>query len=288
MPCITGWTRAESLVIEISVPGPIESLLHVPAFTSCAPNTCTLGKSKTLTQTPSPCPAGEYMLGGRRVRKMGCRMSQDDRPPGSIDVEVGQLPGGVAVVAAGVTNAAALLTSLDTFVEQQSRFDRQARLNLSSDVVEVTLDMYLDYVGSQIVAWTPAELGLLKGEVLPAVARRLHGFEVELPEVIHLVKTTGQEEGRAAYTRHMNVIVLPQNMIVSMFAGSSGDPLHEGGATTYLTNIVLHELFHIISKNNPAIRSSLYEVVGYRETGDPVELPRVPGRTPTRRRSCRI
>jgi hypothetical protein len=203
-------------------------------------------------------------------------MSQDDQAPGSIDVEVGELHGGTRVLAASVGNAGGLLTSVDTFVEQQSPFDRQARLNLSTDVVEVTLDMYLDYVGSQVVAWSPAELRLLSGAVLPSVAEQVRRFDVELPEVIYLVKTTGQEEGHAAYTRHRNVIVLPQNMVVSLFAGSSGDPLHEGGATTYLTNIVLHELFHIISKNNPAIRSRLYEGVGFRQTGDPVELPQVP------------
>jgi hypothetical protein len=200
---------------------------------------------------------------------------------GREDVELGTLATGTRVLAASVENGVELLTTPDEFVHSQSTFDRQARLNLSSDVVEVSLEMYLDYVGSQVQPWSQPELAALKTSIVPSISSLLTPYSVRLPDVLYLVKTSGQEEGGAAYTRHRNVVVLPANMVVTLFAPPSGDPLHEGGQTTYLTNILLHECFHIISKNNLDLRRDLYKIVHYELLAKPVELPDVPWPEPT-------
>lgn len=191
-------------------------------------------------------------------------------------MELGRLPGGTVVVAANKADGTKLLTTADDFVDNQSRFDRQARLSLRTEVVEVTRAIYFDYVSSQVMDWSTEEIAALKG-IIETVAGKLTPLDFRLPDVVHLVKTSGAEEGHAAYTRQMNVIVLPVNMIQSLFTQSNfGDPLHSGTDPTYLTDVVIHELFHLFSKNNADRRWALYGLVHYEATGNAVELPNVP------------
>ena len=191
-------------------------------------------------------------------------------------MELGRLPGGTVVMAADKANGARLLATADDFVDNQSQFDRQARLSLRTEVVEVSRSMYFDYVASQVMDWSTDEVAALKG-IVQAIAGKLEPLDLHLPEVVHLVKTSGEEEGHAAYTRQMNVIVLPVNMIQSLFTPSNfGDPLHTGTSPSYLTDVVTHELFHLFSKNNADRRWDLYALVHYEPTGDDVELPNVP------------
>ena len=191
-------------------------------------------------------------------------------------MELGRLPGGTLVMAADKEHGARLLATADDFVDNQSRFDRQARLSLRTEVVEVTRSMYFDYVASQVMDWSADEVAALKG-IVEAIAGKLEPLDFRLPEVVHLVKTSGEEEGHAAYTRQTNVIVLPVNMIQSLFTQANfGDPLHAGTSPSYLTDVVTHELFHLFSKNNADRRWHLYGLVHYEATGDDVELPNVP------------
>ncbi|HSJ91439.1 MAG TPA: hypothetical protein VK917_05190 [Ilumatobacter sp.] len=188
---------------------------------------------------------------------------------------LGSLPNAGQVIAAGARRGVELLTTVDDFVRHQSKFDRHARLNLSFDVTDVTREMYLDYVASQVLDWTDAELAQLT-EIVSDMSKVLQRFQFDLPSPIYLVKTTGQEEAHAAYTRNLDTIVLPANMVASLWVPADfGDPLHEGGSQTYLREVVLHECFHLFSKSNVARRTELYEVIGYRMT-DEIELPDVP------------
>ncbi len=191
------------------------------------------------------------------------------------DIELGGLPNAGAVLATSVEHGRALLRARDSFVENQSRFDRQARLNLRATVAHVDERTYLEYVGAQVVAWQPTEIDRLRA-IVEAMGGLLERFTFDLPSPIHLVKTTGQEEGYAAYTRRRDVIVLPANMVASLEAPASfGDPLHPGGSTTYLQNVILHECFHLFSKNNPVRRRELYELIGYHTTAEEIVLPDV-------------
>ncbi len=192
------------------------------------------------------------------------------------DVVVGSLPGGTQVMAASVATGRAMLGTVDDYVRRQSPFDRQARVNLRREVVEVTPTIYLDYVTAQVMAWSPAELQSLRA-IVTAVADLFASLSLRLPDVIRVVKTTGQEEGYAAYTRRQDTIVLPANMVAStQTAASYGDPLHPADDLSYLQNVFIHECFHLFSKNHPAQRLALYHAVHYQVTPQPIELPDVP------------
>ena len=190
---------------------------------------------------------------------------------------LGTLPGGTNVIAASLRTGQRLLTTVDAFVDHQSRFDRQARLNLDYRIAPVSLDMYFNYISSQVMAWAKEEIAALK-HIMSSIRTKFARIELTLPSRVYLVKTTGLEEGYAAYTRQMNVITLPHNMVASLASAANwGDPLHDQGTNlTYLENVIIHECFHLFSKNNPHRREELYALVNYRPMGNEVELPEVP------------
>jgi hypothetical protein len=192
------------------------------------------------------------------------------------DVFLGTLSGGTQVVAATPDHGRALLTSEDAFVEAQSRFDRQARVKVRFEVVPVTLPMYLDYVSSQVLAWSAAEIGDLQ-TIIGTIAHKIAPLNVPLPPVVHLVKTTGLEEGFAPYTRTDHVIVLSEHLVTSVSAAKGfDDPLYPGANPGYLERVVTRQLFHILSKHHPVVRARLYGLVNYRVMPNAVTLPTVP------------
>ena len=192
------------------------------------------------------------------------------------DTPLGRVSDGTEVIAASRVTGRQLLTTVDAFVDNQRRFDRQARVTLEYGVLAVSRDVYLDYVSSQVMDWSSAETGKLK-KIVASIAAKFSSFDLSLPATVFLVKTSGLEEGFAAYTRLENVIVLPANMVASLETGVNfGDPLHPKDDSTYLENVITHEFFHIFSKNNRARRYELYKLVHYRPTGNDVALPDVP------------
>ncbi len=192
-------------------------------------------------------------------------------------IHIGDVLTNTKVYASGLDQARELITTVDAYVSQQSTFDRQARTGLERSTLEVSRAVYLNYVRSQVMAWDKTELRALKA-IFESVKAKFDELALQLPDKVYLIKTTGQEEGYAAYTRLENVIVLPANMVASIVAsGGYGDPLHPGPSKTYLENIIIHEFFHLLSKNNPDYRRSLYQLVNYSMMDNNVELPDTPG-----------
>jgi hypothetical protein len=73
-----------------------------------------------------------------------------------------------------------------------------------------------------------------------------------------MIKTTGAEEGNAAYTRG-TAIVLPTGELAK--------------SQEELNKLFCHELFHILSRHNPELRERLYEAIGFTRC-DEIEFPR--------------
>ncbi|MFC5722241.1 hypothetical protein ACFP1Z_18925 [Streptomyces gamaensis] len=191
------------------------------------------------------------------------------------DTVVGSVAG-ATVVAASVDTGRTVLKAHDAFVDQQSPFDRQARLNLRPEVATVTVDAYLDYVANQVIPWTDDETAALR-DIATEINTLFASWSFTLPPEVRLVKTTGQEEGRAAYTRHVDTIVIPAGKVETLLMASpDSDPLFPARNTTSLRNILIHEFFHLISKNNQAQRDTLYRSIGYTRLDSPVQLPDVP------------
>ena len=146
-----------------------------------------------------------------------------------------------------------LLTAEDEFAKALTRFDLQVRLGTTGEVSKYA---WRKSVADQVLEWTPEEqknvLDALKD--LPGMLTNLN---LPLPKEVLLILTTGNEEAGAAYTR-ANAIVLPKPV-----ARRTKDQLQ---------SLLLHELFHVLSRNNRDARRALYRIVGF-ELVDPIELP---------------
>ena len=146
-----------------------------------------------------------------------------------------------------------VLTSRDDYVERMSAFDRAARLKTDRVVSERE---YLEFVGTAVVAWEEAE----KEKVylaMEGVEEGLKKMALPFPKTIWLIKTTGQEEGNAAYTR-ANAIVFPEKFL-------------KGGAP-WVQRVLCHELFHVLSRANRELREKCYAAIGF-DKCDELEFP---------------
>jgi hypothetical protein len=146
-----------------------------------------------------------------------------------------------------------ILTTRDDFIRALSPFDRAARVKTDKDVSEKA---FLEFVGRSVLDWTDAE----KASLVSALERLKAPFDrlaLPWPKVIHAVKTTGNEEGGAAYTRD-DALILPKNLL------TPSRPLD--------SKFISHELFHILSRSNPGLRDRLYQAIGFAKCTE-IELP---------------
>jgi hypothetical protein len=154
---------------------------------------------------------------------------------------------------ASVSQATTALSQRDRFIQALSPFDRQSRLGTSQAVTE---GEFLEYVRQQVLPWTPGEMTHVR-EAVALARNRLREYSLPLPKTILLIKTSGKEEGGAAYCRQA-AIILPQRMLAMQ--------------TPRMERLLIHELFHVLSNQNPQLRKSLYASIGFRPC-NPISLP---------------
>jgi len=160
---------------------------------------------------------------------------------------------GATISFASAVEGKAVLTSRDDFVKRMSPFDRAARLKTNKDVSE---RQYLEFVSQNVLEWSDSEKGKINS-VLKGIEKNLAALALPLPDQVFLIKTTGKEEGGAAYTRG-NAVVLPQAKLKTAVVG--------------IQMTICHELFHIISREHPDLREKFYAAIGFARCHE-VEFP---------------
>lgn len=136
-----------------------------------------------------------------------------------------------------------ILEARDEFVERLSPFDRSSRMKTDREVSEAE---FTRFVAENVLEWTDPERDSIRAAAA-TFQGELDELYLEWPETIQLVKTTGHEEGQAAYTRG-TAIVLPRNKL--------GEP-------NSLRALLAHELFHVLSRSQPDLRDQLYAAIGF-------------------------
>jgi hypothetical protein len=154
---------------------------------------------------------------------------------------------------ATVAEARVHLAKRDVYIEGLSPFERAAKIKKAGPV---STGQFIEFIQGQALEWDAADKAKLR-EVIAAAKPKLAKFAKHLPNRIDLIKTTGNDEGGAPYTRGTSII-LPKRR-----AGQSAKGLER---------LFYHELFHIISRRNIRLRDELYKVIGYEKCGM-VSLP---------------
>ena len=149
--------------------------------------------------------------------------------------------------------SAAFLGTRDDYVAHLTPLDRAMRLRTDEAVSE---SAFLDHASKSALDWTEADKASLQTHITKIIAT-LNTLHVPVPKEVLLIKTNGTEEGHASYTRG-DAIVLPEVIV---------DGTEDG-----LLWILAHELFHVVSRQNPALREQLYAAIGFNKV-DPFVLP---------------
>lgn len=144
---------------------------------------------------------------------------------------------------------AKILGKVDEFARRLSPFDRSAMLKKEGDV---SSDEILAFVSGKVKPWKDDERKTIL-RVAGAAAGKIDWVTIPWPQEIVLIKSSE----RVPYTRQ-HAIVFPQ-MIV-------------GFPEATLERIMLHELFHILSRHNPDSRAELYRIIGF-ELCNEIPLP---------------
>lgn len=160
---------------------------------------------------------------------------------------------GVTLSFASIAEGERILTTRDDFIERMSPFDRSARMKTDQEVSE---GRFLEFVGGNVLEWNDAEKQKINS-ALQGMQTTLDATALPFPEKILIIKTTGKEEGGAAYTR-ASAIVLPQEFLRMPVAR--------------IQQTIAHELFHILSRANPGLREKFYAAIGFLKC-DEVEFP---------------
>ncbi len=159
----------------------------------------------------------------------------------------------VLVRFATVEEGRGILERKDEFIAALTPFDRRVRLKSDAEVSERD---FLAGVRQSARSWEAAEARQIR-DILRADLDKLAGCERLFPTNIWFIKTSGEEEFDNAYTRQ-NAIVFPAIVL--------------NGRPSALRHLVLHELFHIMSRHDPEFRRAIYAIIGFRKVNE-VELP---------------
>lgn len=149
--------------------------------------------------------------------------------------------------------ASAILAADDEYTSRMSQFDRMLRLKSTAPVSSTG---YYTYMADNARDWTDADRARL-APLLQRLSDALDGYQLPLPPVVLLVKSSGNEEVGEGHTR-ANAIVLP---LRSLF---------EDDDTLFF--LLAHELFHVMSRHDAQFRRAAYSLVGFR-IGPEIRLP---------------
>ncbi len=161
---------------------------------------------------------------------------------------------------ASIEAARAVLGARDDFVSRLSPFDRAARLNANGEVSEAE---YLAFAAAAAREWAPDERARLTA-AFAAIEPELAALLPALDTPILVVKTSGEEEGGAGYTRG-SAVMLPQ-------AFTDGRELQR---------TLAHEIFHVASRHHPELKRALYRAIGFEACGEVVLPPALAARKMT-------
>jgi hypothetical protein len=164
------------------------------------------------------------------------------------------LANGTSFEFASVEKGRQALATRDDFVERLSGFDRAGRLKTDRPVSEAE---YLRFVETNVLAWTDSEKAVVSAAI-EQLEPALNKLALPLPKTVLFVRTTGREEGGQQYTR-ANAVVLN----ASILGSGPGRPLKQ---------CIAHELFHVLSRANAALRERCYASIGFKPC-DEVSLP---------------
>jgi len=156
---------------------------------------------------------------------------------------------------ATIEKANELLLQEDEFTKSWSQFDIDSRIQKSNS----TREELFDFITKQTQEWTLDEKKKILS-IIKSIDEQIlnQGFKIDFPDEIYFVKSTTDEEGGAGGYTRANYVILKDDIL--------SKPNEE------LKHIIIHELFHVLTRNNPVFKKEMYQIIGFKLM-DTLEYP---------------
>jgi hypothetical protein len=148
---------------------------------------------------------------------------------------------------ADLHRARKILGHKDPWAKQLSDFDVGARQKTAEPT---SVHEFLGFAADACLGWTAQEEAGWK-VLVDKLSDAMKGLNLHVPNIA-LVKTTGEEEFGAAYTR-VRAIMLPARVT----SWPTTDP-----RSAYF--LLAHEVFHVLSRADSRLRDDLYALLGFK------------------------
>lgn len=155
---------------------------------------------------------------------------------------------GTRVRFASVEEAKALLATPDEWMRATGAVQRRVLMGSSAPV---TLEAFARWQADNVRPWTPEQRERWR-RALAQLAPQLNRLQPALPPLLLLVRSSGLESAQTPHTR-ANAIVLPEQADQQGFSDAE---------------LLAHELFHVLSRAQPALATRLYALLGFEPVGE--------------------
>ena len=155
----------------------------------------------------------------------------------------------VTVVFATKNQTNTLLAANDDYMQRLTAFDRQAKTQSSAPVSHQD---FVAHHGAQGMSWSGQERARFTS-IFESIRAAMSPYVGHLPTKVVLAKTSGKEEAGAFYTR-ADAIFIPQTVMTM--------------PDSALAEVMLHELFHVLSRADSDLRDRLYASIGFVKTSE--------------------
>lgn len=157
---------------------------------------------------------------------------------------------------ASIEEAQDILNRNDPFAKNISIVDAQIRL----DKADATKEELLEALLYDVEEWTDLEQELINSCISDIEDKlRYLDLDLRLPEEISFIKSNMNSDMEAmGFTRGTSVILYDQIIELN---------------TESLKRLIIHELFHVITRNNPDLRKKLYKIINFTVLDSEIEIP---------------
>lgn len=149
----------------------------------------------------------------------------------------------------------------ERFFDEIRHLDMEIQMNNPTKLNRASLlPLYKKHLQKSALTFTKKEQEDITAQFQKAfvLCKKIHPSI--FPKTIKLIKTDGNHYGPSVYYTRDNCIIIPENVL----GNASGIQFFE---------TMLHEIFHIYSRENPKKRNALYARIGFKPLGKPLTIP---------------
>lgn len=189
---------------------------------------------------------------------VSCRSNKSQNPTTDKDSSVVTFVDSMAAAKAIVED------DVDGFFDQISIIDMAIQLKTEKPFASraSALKEYKSYLETEVMDWTDTEKILLN-EIFDSIKMQVNRVNPELmPEDIRLIKIRTTHYGPDVYYTRGHNIMIPENALTRQ------------GAREMLEPVMIHEVFHIISRYDKLLREKIYALIGFFPHNQKLDVPK--------------